>query len=110
MSYYPKSQIKTNLYANGSDTKLSTQTPQQSLTLINFYTGPYYETSNGNKYTGKFPGDGVNSPLFLVSDYFIEDTPLFVEDFPNQIIVNPLNDKNIHPDNFLVPSEYILKF
>jgi hypothetical protein len=43
MSYYPKSQIKTNLYANGSDTKLSTQTPQQSLTLINFYTGPYYE-------------------------------------------------------------------
>jgi hypothetical protein len=50
--YYPKSQIKTNLYTNGNQYILSTtQEP---------YTGPYYETSSGNKYTGKNPQDGPN--------------------------------------------------
>jgi len=98
MSYYPKSQIKTNLYANGPDTKLTTQPLQQQLSnIVVFYIGPYYETSTGNKYTGKSPGDGVNVPLFLVTDYVIEDTPLFPENFPNQIIINPLNDIQILP-------------
>jgi hypothetical protein len=68
---------------------------QQLSNIVIFYTGPYYETSTGNKYTGKSPGDGVNTPLFLVTDYAIEDTPLFSENFPNQIIINPLSDTQI---------------
>jgi hypothetical protein len=50
--YYPKSQIKTNLYTNGDEYILSTN--QQN------YKGYYYKTSNGDKYTGKFPDDGSN--------------------------------------------------
>ena len=50
--YYPKSQLKTNLYTNGGEYILSTT--QQD------YTGYYYETSSGTKYTGKTPKDGTN--------------------------------------------------
>lgn len=47
MAYYPKSQVKTNLYTNGDEYVLST-TKQE-------YTGYYYKTSSGAKYTGKNP-------------------------------------------------------
>ena len=50
MSYYPKSQIKTNLYTNGKEYVLSTNK--------NSYKGYYYELSNGDKFTGKTPEDG----------------------------------------------------
>lgn len=43
--YYPKSQIKENLYTNGTEYYLSS-TGQS-------YTGYYYELSNGKRYTGK---------------------------------------------------------
>jgi hypothetical protein len=55
--YYPKSQIKTDLYTYGGEYILST-------TRL-YYTGYYYEVSNGRKYTGKFPQDGTNTLLFL---------------------------------------------
>ena len=45
--YYPKSQVKTNLYTNGDEYVLST-TKQE-------YVGYYYKTSSGAKYTGKNP-------------------------------------------------------
>jgi hypothetical protein len=47
--YYPKSQIKTNLYTNGGEYILSTTKKE--------YKGYYYEISNGDKYTGKTPQD-----------------------------------------------------
>jgi hypothetical protein len=47
MAYYPKSQVKTNLYTNGNEYALST-TQQE-------YTGYYYKTSSGKLYTGKNP-------------------------------------------------------
>lgn len=50
--YYPKSQIKTNLYTNGSEYVL--------FTSREFYKGYYYEISTGQKFTGKFPKDGTN--------------------------------------------------
>jgi hypothetical protein len=50
--YFPKSQIKSNLFTNGNEYILST-TQQE-------YKGYYYETSNGKKYTGKTPQDGQN--------------------------------------------------
>jgi hypothetical protein len=61
--YYPKSQIKTNLYTNGGEFSNSiTNQP---------YQGYYYETSNGQLYTGKNPQDGPNILLSLQNiDYW----------------------------------------
>jgi hypothetical protein len=50
--YFPKSQIKSNLYTNGGEYILST--------TKNEYKGYYYEISSGKKYTGKTPQDGPN--------------------------------------------------
>jgi hypothetical protein len=55
--YFPKSQIKTNLYTNGGKYILSTTQED--------YKGYYYETSNGTRYTGKTPQDGPNILLIL---------------------------------------------
>ena len=48
--YFPKSQIKTNLYTNGGE-YINSSTKE-------LYKGYYYEVSNGNKYTGNSPEDG----------------------------------------------------
>jgi hypothetical protein len=58
--YYPKSQIKPNLYTNGGEYALFNT--KQS------YKGYYYETSNQKKYTGKHPGDGENILLEPISE------------------------------------------
>ena len=50
--FYPKSQIKTNLYTNGEEYILSTTKEA--------YIGYYFEVSSGQKYTGKTPQDGIN--------------------------------------------------
>lgn len=63
--YFPKSQIKDNLYTNGDSLII---TPTQE-----YYKGFYYETSNGKKFTGKFPGDGENLPLQEIQDLGEED-------------------------------------
>ena len=54
--YYPKSQIKTNLYTNGEYNLSTTKLP---------YTGYYYEVSSGDKFTGKTPNDPPNIKLIL---------------------------------------------
>jgi hypothetical protein len=69
--YYPKSQIKTNLYTNGGEYILSTTKEE--------YIGFYYEISSGKKYTGKTPQDGPNILLILQNQYDLE-----VEIFSNQ--------------------------
>jgi hypothetical protein len=58
--YYPKSQIKTNLYTNGNEFSLSTTNES--------YKGYYYEISTGQQYTGKNPQDGPNILLNLSTD------------------------------------------
>ena len=45
--YYPKSQIKTNLYTSGGEYSL---TPPNYSSLQNSYIGYYYKLSNGNLY------------------------------------------------------------
>jgi len=52
MPYYPLSQIKPNLFTNGGEYVLSTTKEN--------YKGPYYELSNGRRYTGGTPQDGSN--------------------------------------------------
>lgn len=59
--YYPKSQIKTNLYTNGNE--FSTSTSNEG------YKGYYYETSTGQQYTGKNPQDGPNILLQRSDSY-----------------------------------------
>jgi hypothetical protein len=50
MIYYPKSQVKTNLYTNGGEFFLkNTETP---------YTGYYYQVSTGRRFTGASPNKG----------------------------------------------------
>ena len=60
MSYYPLSQIKTNLYTNGNE----------FITIINnpntLYTGYYWKTSSGKYFIGKTPQDKPNTELFLI--------------------------------------------
>jgi|688.fasta_scaffold165919_2 hypothetical protein len=66
--YYPKSQIKTNLYTSGKEFTNSSTKEE--------YIGYYYETSTGQRYTGKTPQDGPNSLLQLP------------DSFPNPLIEN----------------------
>lgn len=88
MSYYPKSQIKTNLYTNGGEFNLST-TKQE-------YIGSYYEISIGEKYTGKNPEDGPNIRLTpQQSNLIIENPP---STLPLEII--PLQSIEYTPTNF----------
>jgi len=80
MAYYPKSQIKSELYTNGGEYTLF---PPPNNTNATPYVGYYYQTSNGTKFTGKTPQDG-----------------------PSQVLY-PINNKAISPDvNFTSPIIY----
>jgi hypothetical protein len=57
--YYPKSQIKPNLYTNGGEYALSTTGEE--------YIGYYYKVSNGQFYTGENPQRGPNIQLITIS-------------------------------------------
>ncbi len=77
--YYPKSQIKTNLYTNGGEYVLSITKEE--------YKGYYYELSTGKKYTGKSPNDPPN--ILLTSQEKIQSivSPIdpFTDFSPNLI-------------------------
>jgi len=64
MAYYPKSQIRTNLYTKGEYSLATTREE---------YSGYYYEVSSGKKYTGKTPDDGLNIRLILSPSEEIND-------------------------------------
>lgn len=57
--YYPKSQIKTNLYTNGKEFQI--ESSQQE------YKGYYFITSKQEAYTGKTPQDKPNNRLSPIS-------------------------------------------
>ena len=79
MLYYPKSQIKSNLFTNGNEYILSPTKEE--------YKGFYYEISNGNKFTGKNPNDGNNILLIpqptpiqqLIQIPYPEDSPIVIQ-------------------------------
>lgn len=78
--YYPKSQIKPNLYTNGKEFILSTTKET--------YKGAYYKISSGKQYTGKNPQDKPN--ILLI--YF------------NQISeTNPQNENEYTPVSIIAP-------
>ena len=87
--YYPKSQIKPNLYTNGGEYILSTTKEE--------YTGYYYKVSTGQLYTGKNPNQlpnillqsslTLNNPTGTTENTPPEEiTPLFSSEYtdPNQ--------------------------
>jgi hypothetical protein len=78
--YYPKSQIKPNLYTNGGEYILSTTGEN--------YLGYYYLTSTGQKYTGKNPQQGPN--ILLQGIQTSTDTSPFIDSLNiNQLASSP---------------------
>jgi hypothetical protein len=59
MPYYPKSQIKTNLFTEGGQLEV-TSTGED-------YTGYYWQTSKDEYFTGRNPSDGVSIPLQIIA-------------------------------------------
>ena len=81
MSYYPKSQIKTNLFSNGGDFSRS----DNGLP----YVGSYWKTSDGSVFSGKTPNDKPSIPLLPIQQP-VEQTPLnttteWKVDYPSKI-------------------------
>jgi hypothetical protein len=64
--YYPKSQIKPDLYTNGGEYILSTTQEE--------YKGYYYRISSGQAYTGKNPQQGYNILLTSLSPNILTPT------------------------------------
>jgi hypothetical protein len=57
--YYPKSQVKTNLYTTGGDFR------QQNSTTP--YKGYYYQTSDGKYFSGRTPNESPTFELIKIS-------------------------------------------
>jgi sensor histidine kinase YesM len=57
MPYYPKSQIKTNLYTNGGELIYALN--------LELYKGYYYQTSDGKYFSGQTPNTPASQELIL---------------------------------------------
>ena len=67
--YFPKSKIETNLYSDGNF---------ELVTDNKIYYGYYFQTHNGEAFTGKEPNDGVNKPLRRITKGgALEESPLY---------------------------------
>jgi len=86
--YYPKSQIKQNLYTNGEEYILSTTKEN--------YIGYFYEISNGDKYSGD-PSSNIENILLIQQNPNIQSNSPFN---PNQIIPQKsIIGVNSYPDD-----------
>ena len=63
--YYPKSQIKINLYTNGGEYQTWDNIP---------YVGYYWKTSSGDVFSGRGPQDSSSSRLYLLVSSKLKDT------------------------------------
>ncbi len=66
--YYPKSQIKTNLYTNGGEFIIESTGDD--------YVGYYWKTSKDEYFTGKTPQDSFIQKLVIISVLSINQSPL----------------------------------
>jgi hypothetical protein len=92
--YYPKSQIKTNLYTRGKEFVFS-DTNQE-------YRGYYYITSTGQVYSGKTPSDPTSQPL-QSSGQNVSDTATQQRDVEPEFIGSLIEDASF----YLLPLSYI---
>ena len=99
--YFPKSQIKTNLYTNGGEFTLLGNKSE--------YIGSYYSTSTGKFYAGKNPNSGQNTELVPFSSPFnsdINDSIKIDEDFTIGSNLNTSLDLNIeNPDSSILQAD-----
>ena len=106
--YYPKSQIKTNLFTNGDE--------YVYYNTNNEYSGSYFITGNGKVFTGKNPNNKPNDPLSAISENLNGFQQLSSEQEDLPISYNVINDsyywaKGISPTtNNPVPSPPIQIF
>jgi hypothetical protein len=103
MAYYPKSQVKTNLYTNGNEYMLSTTKKE--------YKGYYYKTSTGKLYTGANPMLSPSFPLEPISpaldDVQENNSPsalpsnVYLQKLSTTIQIDPINPSatNYRPGN-----------
>jgi hypothetical protein len=95
MAYYPKSQIKTNLYTNGGEYTLLSNLNSSPLSD---YTGYYFKTSTGQTFTGKSPSDVPNRPLYLIEPLSFDEEESF-----NSNIINPSSNLIVYVNGDNVP-------
>lgn len=94
MPYYPKSQIKTNLYTNGEE--LFNSNGQS-------YTGYYHQLSNGRFYSGRTAQEVPNFEIFKRTE-----TTLTNLSIPNEILSSSISTIGVLPINFTNPSQAIV--
>ena len=96
--YYPKSQIKTNLYTNGNE----------YVTENDFknYIGPYYEVYTGDKFVGESPSSTRNIIRLISTDPSLDSLQDNSQDIPIKIRVLSKQDIDI-PYSYLSPNSYL---
>ena len=77
--YYPKSQVKTNLYTNGGELMVSSTKED--------YKGYYHAVSSGKKYAGKAPNN--RSSILLIPLIPLDEPLLTSETTPQAIAFKP---------------------
>jgi hypothetical protein len=91
--YYPKSQIKTNLYTNGN--------PPSDIYVLStdktLYIGYYYKISNGEVFTGKVPNDGPN--ILLIPQPAGEGQDVILE--KNNLVEFNLSEASTEISNYI---------
>jgi hypothetical protein len=94
MSYYPLSQITSNLYTNGLEYTTDLNTPSNS------YSGSYWKTSSGKYFTGKTPQDTPCVELFIIPNLEGGENGDSTE---NQVTINNITvfDGNPEVENYL---------
>lgn len=98
--YYPKSQIKTNLYTNGEEYVIElTNTP---------YIGYYYLTSTSIAFTGKTPDDKPNQKLLKIEPLISsKDTP---NPQSSNVLLTFTDNPNALNNDFLLNYEPVLDY
>ena len=86
--YYPKSQIVTNLYTNGQEYVIKSNSAN--------YIGNYWKTSNGKFFTGKTPEDkNIQELIVATSDISLQYSNLTSEAFEYQSNSAYLNNSDV---------------
>jgi hypothetical protein len=107
--YFPKSQIKTNLYTKGRFLR--------NISTKEEYKGYYFETSSGKYYSGKTPQDLPVLELELIPNNSVEYTELTGKISPGVPQGDPIIDESSEADFsnlsfrkssfFILPQSYI---
>ncbi len=101
--YYPKSQIKTNLYTNGDEfVFLDNKQP---------YTGYYFKTSTGQYFTGKTSDDLPNIEIIFNSALTRENIPTNQSNYSvlinTDLADNSIYNSLINPTSIQISPSYI---